>query len=150
MRCSQSHNANVSDGWMYPTDVDQTTGRPIDAAWAESRMRNERLIEIKQGKGQSKRIPVVAQRRVRKLRDVPDHPRPAGRRRPYRPHPRQLCAPGAERRYRDAGPARLQPYRFGMAGGSDSHNSASAYRHDNFFGMHGRRTARSSGASPAS
>ena len=35
-----SHNANVSDGWMYPTDVYQTTGRPIDAAWAESRMRN--------------------------------------------------------------------------------------------------------------
>jgi hypothetical protein len=28
-----SHNANVSDGWMYPTDVD-SLGRPIDAAWA--------------------------------------------------------------------------------------------------------------------
>src|SRR4030095_12502176 len=39
--------------WMYPTDIDNTTGRPIDAAWAESRMRNERLIEIKQIKGQS-------------------------------------------------------------------------------------------------
>jgi Protein of unknown function (DUF3604) len=51
-----SHNANVSDGWMYPTDIDNTTGRPIDAAWAESRMRNERLIEIKQGKASPKRI----------------------------------------------------------------------------------------------
>ena len=23
-----SHNANVSDGWMYPLDVDNTTGPP--------------------------------------------------------------------------------------------------------------------------
>lgn len=27
-----SHNANLSDGWMYPIDVD-SFGRPIDAAW---------------------------------------------------------------------------------------------------------------------
>ena len=35
-----SHNANVSDGRMYPTEVD-TKGRPIDAAYAASRVRNE-------------------------------------------------------------------------------------------------------------
>jgi hypothetical protein len=46
-----SHNANVSDGWMYPVDTDYATGRPIDAAWAAARDRNERLIEIQQGKG---------------------------------------------------------------------------------------------------
>jgi hypothetical protein len=28
------------------------------------------------------------------------------------------------------------PYKFGMAGGSDSHNTASPYRQDNFFGLH--------------
>ena len=28
------------------------------------------------------------------------------------------------------------PYKFGMAGGSDAHNSASPYRQDNFFGLH--------------
>ena len=55
-----SHNANVSDGWMYPVDVDQTTGRPIDAAWAASRDRNERLVEIKQGKGQSEAHPLLS------------------------------------------------------------------------------------------
>ena len=41
-----SHHANLSDGWMYCIDVD-SSGRPLDAAWAESRMRNERLVEIK-------------------------------------------------------------------------------------------------------
>src|ERR1035438_10446193 len=29
------------------------------------------------------------------------------------------------------------PYKFGMAGGSDSHNTGSPYRQDNFFGAHG-------------
>jgi hypothetical protein len=41
-----SHNANLSDGWMYPTDVD-SLGRPIDAAWAASRDRNEHLRPIR-------------------------------------------------------------------------------------------------------
>ncbi len=55
-----SHNANVSDGWMFPVDVDNTTGRPIDAAWAAARDRNERLTEIKQGKGQSETHPLLS------------------------------------------------------------------------------------------
>ena len=54
-----SHNANLSDGWMYPTDVD-SFGRPIDAAWASSRDRNERLVEIKQIKGQSETHPLLS------------------------------------------------------------------------------------------
>ena len=54
-----SHNANLSDGWMYPTDVD-SLGRPIDAAWAASRDRNERLIEMKQIKGQSETHPLLS------------------------------------------------------------------------------------------
>ena len=54
-----SHNANLSDGWMYPIDVD-SLGRPIDAAWAASRDRNERLIEMKQIKGQSETHPLLS------------------------------------------------------------------------------------------
>ena len=54
-----SHNANLSDGWMYPTDVD-SYGRPIDATWAASRDRNERLVEITQIKGQSETHPVLS------------------------------------------------------------------------------------------
>ena len=53
-----SHNANLSDGRMYPTEVD-LSGRPIDRAYAEDRMRNEPLIEIKQIKGQSETHPAA-------------------------------------------------------------------------------------------
>src|SRR5215470_12909342 len=54
-----SHNANLSDGRMYPTEVD-LTGRPIDRAYAESRVRNEPLIEIKQIKGASETHPLLS------------------------------------------------------------------------------------------
>src|SRR5262245_62599703 len=54
-----SHNANLSDGRMFPTDVD-TQGRPIDAAYAASRVRNEPLTEIKQLKGSSDTHPLLS------------------------------------------------------------------------------------------
>ena len=54
-----SHNANLSDGRMFPTEVD-FKGRPIDAAYAASRDRNERLIEIKQIKGASETHPLLS------------------------------------------------------------------------------------------
>jgi hypothetical protein len=71
-------NANLSDRWMYPIDVD-SFGRPIDAAWAESRMRSERLIEMKHIKGPSKtagraRLQPVQIRDGRRLR-FPQHRR---------------------------------------------------------------------------
>ncbi len=133
-----SHNANVSDGWMYPVDVDQTTGRPIDAAWAASRMRNERLVEIKQGKGASETHPLLSPNdefagyelyeAILGLKaDVGRIDHITGS------YGRQALKDGiAMQDVRG-----YNPYKFGMAGGSDSHNSAMAYRHDNFFGMHG-------------
>ena len=54
-----SHNANLSDGRMFPTEVD-IKGRPIDAAYAASRVRNEPLIEIKQIKGTSETHPLLS------------------------------------------------------------------------------------------
>ena len=54
-----SHNPNLSDGHMFPIDVNEK-GRPIDAAWAASRDRNERLTEIKQIKGQSETHPILS------------------------------------------------------------------------------------------
>lgn len=132
-----SHNANVSDGWMYPTDVDQTTGRPIDAPWAAARERNERLVEIKQGKGQSETHPLLS---------------PNDEFASYELYEAILGLPANEGRIdRLAGSYGRQalkdgitmqdvrgynPYKFGMAGGSDAHNSASPYRQDNFFGLH--------------
>jgi hypothetical protein len=132
-----SHNANVSDGWMYPVDVDNTTGRPIDAAWADARDRNERLVEIKQGKGQSETHPLLSpndefasyelyQTILGQAADVGRIDHITGS------FARQALKDGiAMQDVRG-----YNPYKFGMAGGSDSHNTGSPYRQDNFFGLH--------------
>jgi len=132
-----SHNANLSDGWMYPTDVD-SLGRPIDAAWAESRMRNERLVEIKQIKGQSETHPLLSPNDEFANYEIVSfligQPEDSGR----IPHivgsyARQALKDGLT--MQDA--RGYNPYKFGIVSGSDSHNTGAPYRQNNFYGGHG-------------
>lgn len=132
-----SHNANVSDGWMYPMDVDNTTGRPIDAAWAESRMRNERLIEIKQGKGASEAHPLLSPNDefagYEMYEALLGLPADVGRiDRITGSFARQALKDGLAMQDTRG----YNPYKFGFGAASDSHNSASPYRQENFFGLH--------------
>ena len=132
-----SHNANVSDGWMYPVDIDNTTGRPIDAAWAASRDRNERLVEIKQGKGQSETHPLLSPNdefaSYEMYEAILGLPANVGRiDRIAGSYARQALKDGVT--MQDV--RGYNPYKFGMAGGSDSHNTGSPYRQDNFYGLH--------------
>src|SRR5271165_6849255 len=131
-----SHNANLSDGWMYPTDVD-SFGRPIDAAWAASRDRNERLVEIKQIKGASETHPLLSPNDEFANYELSSGllglPATVGRiDRIQGSYGRQALKDGIT--MQDV--RGYNPYKFGMAGGSDSHNTGSPYRHDNFYGGH--------------
>jgi hypothetical protein len=131
-----SHNANLSDGWMYPIDVD-SFGRPIDAAWAASRDRNERLVEIKQIKGQSETHPLLSPNdefaSYEILSALLGMPATVGRvDRIQGSYGRQALKDGLT--MQDV--RGYNPYKFGMAGGSDSHNTGSPYRQDNFYGGH--------------
>jgi hypothetical protein len=133
-----SHNANLSDGWMYPTDVD-SLGRPIDAAWAAARDRNERLVEIKQIKGQSETHPLLSPNdefaNYEIMSALLGLPPTVGRvDRIQGSYGRQALKDGLT--MQDV--RGYNPYKFGMAGGSDSHNTGSPYRQDNFFGGHGQ------------
>jgi hypothetical protein len=129
-----SHNANLSDGRMFPIDVDEK-GRPIDAAYSASRDRNEPLIEIKQLKGTSETHPVLSpndefagfELMSVLLGD------PAGR----IPHivgsyARQALKDGLAMQDTEG----FNPYKFGFGAAADSHNTAVPYRQDNFFGGH--------------
>lgn len=131
-----SHNANLSSGWMYPTDVD-SFGRPIDAAWATSRDRNERLVEIKQIKGQSETHPLLSPNDEFASYELSSNllglPPNVGRiDRIQGSYGRQALKDGIT--MQDV--RGYNPYKFGMAGGSDSHNTGSPYRHENFYGGH--------------
>jgi len=132
-----SHNANLSDGWMYPVEVD-SLGRPIDAAWAASRDRNERLIEMKQIKGQSETHPLLSPNDEFANYEISSFliglPEDSGRIPAIvGSYARQALKDGLS--MQDA--RGYNPYKFGFVSGSDSHNSGAPYRQNNFFGGHG-------------
>jgi hypothetical protein len=130
-----SHNANLSDGHMFPIDVDEK-GRPIDAAWAASRDRNERLTEIKQIKGQSETHPLLSPNDEFANYELFNYLLGD-------PQGQIPTIPGSfvRQAYKD-GVAMQQarsynPYKMGIVAGSDSHDTGVPYRQANFFGAHG-------------
>ena len=129
-----AHNGNLSDGLMYPTETD-LMGRPIDAAWAESRMRNEPLTEIKQGKGQSETTPLLSPND-----EFADYEILEWALLGAEGVPRQYGA-YIRRAFRDGlalqSFGNFNPHKFGLVAGADTHNAAVGYRQKNWFGMHG-------------
>jgi hypothetical protein len=130
-----SHNANLSDGRMYPTEID-INGRPIDRAYAEDRMRNEPLIEIKQIKGTSETHPLLSPTDEFANFEILTYLLlgPEGR----IPH---VVGSYARQALKDGltleDTKGFNPYRFGFGAASDAHNTGAPYRQDNFFGGHG-------------
>jgi hypothetical protein len=129
-----SHNANLSDGRMFPTDVD-LKGRPIDSAYADSRVRNERLTEIKQLKGTSETHPLLSPNDEFANFEIMSVllGNPPGR----IPHivgsyARQALKDGLAMQDAEG----FNPYKFGFGAASDSHNTGVPYRQGNFFGGH--------------
>ena len=129
-----SHNANLSDGRMYPVDFD-TEGRPIDAAYAASRTRNEPLVEMKQLKGTSETHPILSPNDEYAGFEIMSVllGNPPGR----VPH---IVGSYARQALKDGlaldETRGFNPYKFGFGAASDSHNTAVPYRQDNFFGGH--------------
>jgi hypothetical protein len=129
-----SHNGNLSSGVMFPTEMDHE-GKPIDASWAQARLRNEPLTEVKQVKGQSETTPGLSPNDefadyevfVWQLLGAKGTPRE------YGSYVRQAYKDGVAL----AQARGFDPYRFGLVGGSDSHVTAVPYRQENFFGVHG-------------
>ena len=129
-----SHNANLSDGAMFPLDVD-SKGRPIDAAWAQDRTNNEPLAEITQLKGTSETHPSLSPNDefgnfeilTYLLGGVQRVPRIHGS------YIREAYQNGLG--MQDA--RGYNPYKFGVVGASDSHDTAVAYEASNYFGGHG-------------
>src|SRR5262245_44780697 len=129
-----SHNANRSDGIMFPLEVD-SKGRPIDAAWAQQRLDNEVLTEIHQVKGTSETHPNLSPNDefanfeiMSFLIGVPDSTSKLNGSYIREAYQNGL-AMQAERGY--------NPYKMGVLGASDSHNTVVPYSQDNNFGSHG-------------
>ncbi len=130
-----SHNSNLSDGLMFPTEVD-SRGRPLNAKWAEARMRNERLAEVKQIKGQSETHPLLSPEDEFANFEVLNYLLFVTQNRPIRisgSYIREALENGIAMQSCRG----YNPYKVGFVCGSDSHDTGSAYRQQNFFGGHG-------------
>ena len=129
-----SHNANLSDGIMFPVEEDYK-GRPIDAAWALQRMTNEPLTEIKQIKGTSETHPALSPNDefanyelMSFLLGVDNSTSKV-----YGSYIREAYQNGLAMQQARG----YNPYKMGVVGASDSHNTVVSYTASNFFGQHG-------------
>jgi hypothetical protein len=129
-----SHNGNLSDGIMFPLEVDNK-GRPIDAAWAQQRVNNEPLTEIHQVKGTSETHPDLSPNDefanyelmsfLLGVDNSTSRPNGSYIREAYQ----NGLAMHAQRGY--------NPYKMGVVGASDSHNTVVPYSQTDNFGSHG-------------
>lgn len=130
------HNGNMSDGLMYA--LSQYEGKPITKEYAEMRMRNEPINEVVQIKGQSMSHPILSpndefsnfelfQYTFATTVPPPSKPQNSFVREAYQNGLKLKDEIGAN------------PFKFGLIGSSDGHNSAGAVEEDNYFGKFGLR-----------
>ena len=131
------HNMNQSDGLAFP-DVDSWHGRPIDAAFAAKRMRNEPLVEVSQNKGTSETHPTLSPED--EWADFQIVQYYLNRR--ENTHPISVFKGGY---WRDALKSGLvmaerggfNAYQVGVVGASDSHVTGGSFEEDNHFTSRG-------------
>ena len=132
------HNGNLSNGRMFAlTDFE---GRPLTKDYAERRARWEVLQEVMQTKGNSETHPTLSPNDEFSnfgvagweygnltMTDEPETPEM----RPY-----MYLRSGLMQGLKLAQELGTNPFKFGMIGGTDVHNSLTSIEEDNFFGKH--------------
>ena len=126
------HNSNGSDGWMFQKTT--YAGDPMDAEYAELRMRNEPIVENTQAKGTSDTHPMLS----------PNDEWADFEIMPYIiASPEFSKIPGSYVREAYLNGLVMQetagfnPYRFGVIGASDTHNAAGSFDEDNYWSKAG-------------
>ncbi len=128
------HNGNLSNGRLYPL-IESFTGKPIDAEYAAQSAKWERLLEATQTKGDGETHPFLSptdefadfQRwdagnldgSVAKTRDMLEF---------------EYARSALKNGLKLESTLGVNPYKFGMASGTDSHTGLTTAEEDNFFG----------------
>ena len=127
------HNSNGSNGWMFEGTYFQSD-KPIDAAYAEQRMRNEPLVENTQVKGTSDTHPLLSPNdEWANFEIMPIRVASTLASQPNGSYVREAYLNGllmeAEKGF--------NPYKFGVIGASDTHNAAGSFEEDNYWSKTG-------------
>ena len=128
------HNSNLSGGTMF---VPKTwTGKPFDTKYAETRIRFERLVEASQSKGDSETTPALSPKDEFANFERWDKANIFGT---IATTPEMLPFNYIRSAYKLglAHEAKLgvNPFKFGMVGGTDEHTSLPTTRAENYFGV---------------
>ncbi len=128
-----AHNGNLSNGMMFPAET--VDGEPIDAAYAELRARWEPIYEVTQVKGDGEAHPLLSP--TDEFADYENWDwdnigRTEAKEDWMLKHEYARSALQLGLAYEnDLG---VNPFKFGMIGSTDGHNSLSTTAEDNFFG----------------
>ena len=129
-----AHNGNLSNGTMFPYEINPATGKPLTGNYAKNRIRWEPLYEITQIKGDGETHPLLSPND-----EFADYG--TWDRNNLGPYPKTKdMIPGEYAREALKQGLRLEdklgtnPYKFGIAGGTDSHSALATAEEENFFG----------------
>ncbi len=129
-----AHNGNLSNGLMFPL-IEPGVNKPIDAEYAQTRARWERLYEATQTKGDGEAHPFLSPNdefadfetwdkgnldlTVLKTDDMLQH---------------EYARSGLKLGLQLEAELGTNPYKFGLIGSSDAHTGLAALQEDNFWG----------------
>jgi hypothetical protein len=127
------HNGNVSNGQMF--SVERMNGKPIDRKYAVIRNRYEPLYEVTQIKGDGEAHPTLSPNDEFADYGTWDKSDIAG----FKPKedwmlPYEYARSALQIGMQLEEKLGVNPYKFGMIGSTDAHNSLATTREENFFG----------------
>ncbi len=128
-----AHNGNLSNGMMFPDN--SVDGEPIDEAYAIKRMRWEPIYEVTQVKGDGEAHPFLSpddEFADYETWDVDNIGRTQAKENWMLKHEYARGAYKLGLQYEQR--LGTNPYKFGLIGSTDGHNSLSTTAEDNFFG----------------
>jgi len=131
-----AHNGNLSNGMMFPL-INPVGGQPLTREYAERRARWERLYEVTQIKGDSEAHPFLSpndefadfgtwDKGNLNLSELKTDDMLAG----------EYARSGLKRGLQLEEELGINPFKYGLVGGTDSHTGLSTADDDNFFGKH--------------
>jgi hypothetical protein len=122
------HNSNGSNGAMFM--LTDWAGNPIDANYANTRMRNEPLVEITQVKGTSDTHPALSPNdEWADFEIMPYRIATMINSQPEGSYVREAYLNGLAIEAQTG----ANPYKFGLIGASDTHTGAGSFEEENFF-----------------
>ena len=130
-----AHNGNISNGTMFPVDINPDTGGIIDAEYVEARIRWEPLYEVTQMKGDGESHPYLSPDDEFADFEIWDKGNTTLE---EKKKPEMLQYEYAREGLKNGLALERKlgtnPYRFGLLGSTDSHTAMANAEEDNFFG----------------